>query len=242
MQHSALQILRGAIRLDRMVQQKIPFGGIDILRFLAAVLVMVYHNGFWVWDYPDRISAPATGGLPEQPGIGAWVGSGYRRRDLLRHQRFRHCLQPENSTPLRFFEARVKRLAPAVWICAPTTAALLLLIGLSWPTDAVIRLVRTGLFAPYGPWVDSVYWTLGIEIAFYAIVWILLRLGRFHLMERVAIVIGMVSTLFWCLYYPLGWSAFAETRWLAWASACCSSAGCCRSPAPSTSTASKSEP
>ncbi|ESZ01065.1 hypothetical protein [Mesorhizobium sp. LNHC209A00] len=61
---------------------------------------------------------------------------------------------------------------------------------------------------------DSVYWTLGIEIAFYAIVWILLRLGRFHLMERVAIVIGMVSTLFWCLYYPLGWSAFAETRWL----------------------------
>nr|WP_245276047.1 hypothetical protein [Mesorhizobium sp. LNHC220B00] len=179
-----MQILRGAIRLDRMVQQKIPFGGIDILRFLAAVLVMVYHNGFWVWAYPDRISAPATGGLPEQPGIGAWVGSGYRRRDLLRHQRFRHCLQPENSTPLRFFEARVKRLAPAVWICAPSTAALLLLIGLSWPTDAVIRLVRTGLFAPYGPWVDSVYWTLGIEIAFYAIVWILLRLGRFHLMDR----------------------------------------------------------
>jgi peptidoglycan/LPS O-acetylase OafA/YrhL len=128
------------------------FGGIDIPRFLAAVLVMVYHNGFWVWAYPDGISAQATGGLPEQPGIGAWVGSGYRRRDLLRHQRFRHCLQPENSTPLRFFEARVKRLAPAVWICAPTTAALLLLIGLSWPTDAVIRLVRTGLFAPYGPW------------------------------------------------------------------------------------------
>jgi peptidoglycan/LPS O-acetylase OafA/YrhL len=109
----------------------------------------------------------------------------------------------------------VRRLAPAVWICAPVTAAVLLLVGLSWPTDAVTRLVRTALFAPYSPWVDSVYWTLGIEIAFYAVVWTLLWLGSFHLMEVVAIVIGMVSTLFWCLYYPLDWSEFAETRWLA---------------------------
>ncbi|MGX9575808.1 hypothetical protein [Mesorhizobium sp. f-mel] len=71
------------------------------------------------------------------------------------------------------------------------------------------------MFAPYSPWVDSVYWTLGIEIAFYAVVWTLLWLGRFHVMEVVAIVIGLISTLFWCLYYPLDWSEFAETRWLA---------------------------
>ena len=108
----------------------------------------------------------------------------------------------------------MKRLAPAVWVCAPITAVVLLYLGLSWPTDAVIRLLRTGLFVPFDPWVDSVYWTLGIEIAFYAIVWVLLRLGRFDLMETVAIVIGLVSTLFWCLYYPLDLSDLAETRWL----------------------------
>src|SRR4029079_11339276 len=120
----------------------------------------------------------------------------------------------ERSTPLRFFEARVKRLVPAVWVCAPISAVVLLYLGLSWPTDAVVRLVRTGLFVPFDPWVDSVYWTLGIEIAFYAVVWTLLRLGRFDLMETVAIVIGLVSTLFWCLYYPLDLSNLAETRWL----------------------------
>ncbi|WP_287205626.1 hypothetical protein [Mesorhizobium sp.] len=109
----------------------------------------------------------------------------------------------------------MRRLAPAVWICAPVTAPVLLAVGLSWPTDAVTRLVRTALFAPYSPWVDSVYWTLGIEIAFYSVVWTLLWLGRFHLMEVVAIAIGLISTLFWCLYYPLDWSEFAETRWLA---------------------------
>jgi peptidoglycan/LPS O-acetylase OafA/YrhL len=198
-----------------MAQQKITFGGVDILRFLAAVLVMVYHYGFWVWAYPDGISAQATGGVPPQPVIGAWVGSGWVGVEIFFViSGFVIAFSAEKSTPLRFFEARVKRLAPAVWICAPVTAVLLLAIGLSWPTDAVVRLVRTGLFVPYGPWVDSVYWTLGIEIAFYAIVWILLRLGRFHMMETVAIVIGLVSTLFWCLYYPLGWADFAETRWL----------------------------
>ncbi|GLQ81422.1 acyltransferase [Mesorhizobium huakuii] len=198
-----------------MAQQKITFGGVDILRFLAAVLVMVYHYGFWVWAYPDGISAQATGGVPAQPGIGAWVGSGWVGVEIFFViSGFVIAFSAEKSTPLRFFEARVKRLAPAVWICAPVTAVLLLAIGLSWPTDAAVRLVRTGLFVPYGPWVDSVYWTLGIEIAFYAIVWVLLRLGRFHLMETVAIVIGLVSTLFWCLYYPLGWADFAETRLL----------------------------
>ena len=40
-----------------MTQHKTTFGGVDILRFLAAVMVMFYHYGFWVWAYPDGISA-----------------------------------------------------------------------------------------------------------------------------------------------------------------------------------------
>ncbi|MBZ9716514.1 acyltransferase [Mesorhizobium sp. AD1-1] len=198
-----------------MAQQKITFGGVDILRFLAAVMVMVYHYGFWVWAYPDGVSARATGGVPPQLAIGAWVESGWVGVQIFFViSGFVIAFSAERSTPLRFFEARVKRLAPAVWICAPVTAAVLLIVGLSWPTDAVVRLVRTGLFAPYAPWVDSVYWTLGIEIAFYAVVWTLLRLGRFHLMEIVALAIGLISALFWCLYYPLDWADLAETRTL----------------------------
>jgi len=197
-----------------MTQHKTTFGGVDILRFLAAVMVMFYHYGFWVWAYPDGISARATGGIPPHPEM-AFVGSGWVGVEVFFViSGFVIAFSAERSTPLRFFEARVKRLAPAVWVCAPITAVVLLYLGLSWPTDAVIRLLRTGLFVPFDPWVDSVYWTLGIEIAFYAIVWTLLWLGRFDLMETVAIVIGLASTLFWCLYYPLDLSDFAETRWL----------------------------
>ena len=197
-----------------MAQHKTTFGGVDILRFLAAVMVMFYHYGFWVWAFPDGISARATGGIPPHPEM-AFVGSGWVGVQIFFViSGFVIAFSAERSTPLRFFEARVKRLAPAVWVCAPITAVVLLYLGLSWPTDAVIRLLRTGLFVPFDPWVDSVYWTLGIEIAFYAVVWSLLRLGRFDLMETVAVVIGLVSTLFWCLYYPLDLSNLAETRWL----------------------------
>jgi peptidoglycan/LPS O-acetylase OafA/YrhL len=197
-----------------MAQHKMTFGGVDILRFLAAVMVMFYHYGFWVWAFPDGISARATGGIPAHPEM-AFAGSGWVGVQVFFViSGFVIAFSAENSTPLRFFEARVRRLAPAAWICAPVTAAVLLLVGVSWPTDAVVRLARTALFVPFEPWVDSVYWTLGIEIAFYALVWILLRLGRFDLMETVAIVIGLVSTLFWSLYFVFGWSDLAETRWL----------------------------
>lgn len=198
-----------------MAQQKTTFGGIDILRFLAAVLVMFYHYGFWVWAFPEGVSARATGGIPPHPEIGGLVQFGWVGVQIFFViSGFVIAFSAEHSTPLRFFEARVKRLAPAVWICAPVTAMVLLFVDLSWPTDAVTRLMRTALFVPFNPWVDSVYWTLGIEIAFYAVVWILLRLGRFDLMEAVAIALGAISTLFWCLYYPFDWSDLAEARWL----------------------------
>ncbi|WP_246694318.1 hypothetical protein [Mesorhizobium sp. M2E.F.Ca.ET.209.01.1.1] len=47
-----------------MAQLKTTFGGVDILRFLAAAVVMFHHYGFWVWAFPDSISARATGGIP----------------------------------------------------------------------------------------------------------------------------------------------------------------------------------
>ena len=197
-----------------MAHHKTTFGGVDILRFLAAVMVMFYHYGFWVWAFPDGISARATGGIPPHPEM-TFAGSGWVGVQVFFViSGFVIAFSAENSTPLKFFEARFRRLVPAVWICAPITAIVLLMAGLSWPTDAVIRLVRTGLFVPFEPWVDSVYWTLGIEIAFYTTVWVLLRLGRFDLMETVAIVIGLVSTSFWCAYFAFGWTDFADTRWL----------------------------
>jgi peptidoglycan/LPS O-acetylase OafA/YrhL len=45
-----------------------------------------------------------------------------------------------------------------------------------------------------------VYWTLGIEIAFYALVLALVASKRFHWLKPVICTVGLVSTLFWLGY------------------------------------------
>ncbi|WP_245442043.1 hypothetical protein [Mesorhizobium hawassense] len=67
-----------------MAQHKITFGGVDVLRFLAAVMVMFYHYGFWVWAFPDGSSARATASRP----IPKWLlpapaaGPGHSRKSV----------------------------------------------------------------------------------------------------------------------------------------------------------------
>lgn len=53
------------------------------------------------------------------------------------------------------------------------------------------------MFDPFGPWVDWAYWTLGIEIAFYTVIFGLLCTRQFHRMPLVVGAIGMVSTAYW---------------------------------------------
>ncbi|TGP51033.1 hypothetical protein EN802_15645 [bacterium M00.F.Ca.ET.159.01.1.1] len=60
-----------------MAQRKTTFGGVDLLRFLAAVMVMFYHHSFWVRAFPDGIPARATGGIPPYPEMG-FAGSGWQ--------------------------------------------------------------------------------------------------------------------------------------------------------------------
>ncbi|WP_245316475.1 hypothetical protein [Mesorhizobium wenxiniae] len=85
-----------------MAQQKTTFGGVDILRFLAAVLVMFYHYGYWVWAFPAGVSARATGGIPPHPEL-EMLGSGWGRTGVFRHQRLRHRLQRRKLDRLAVF-------------------------------------------------------------------------------------------------------------------------------------------
>jgi peptidoglycan/LPS O-acetylase OafA/YrhL len=66
------------------------------------------------------------------------------------------------------------------------------------PADELFRGFRHSMaFLPWEPWIDGTYWTLGIEIAFYAAVLGIIRLGRFALIRHLAIMIGVASSAFW---------------------------------------------
>jgi peptidoglycan/LPS O-acetylase OafA/YrhL len=49
------------------------------------------------------------------------------------------------------------------------------------------------VFWPRGPWIDGVYWTLPVEVAFYGLVLVLIYLGRLNWLERAAMCAGSAS-------------------------------------------------
>ncbi|WP_176480091.1 hypothetical protein [Mesorhizobium sp. WSM3859] len=101
-----------------MAQLKTTFGGVDILRILAAAVVMFHHYGFWVWTFPDGISARTTGGVPPRPEDGlCWLRLG-RRAGVPDRDRVPYpAAALPHPVPL-WIEGRLTRLPVApVWNC-----------------------------------------------------------------------------------------------------------------------------
>ncbi len=174
--------------------------GIDVLRFAAAVAVMAFHFCFLMGINPNGLVGSASQqavAFPELYGATnfGWVGV----QVFFVISGFVIAFSGEKAGPFQFFQSRVVRLGPAVWICAPLTLLATALVGFR-PAEEMWRAFRHSVaFLPWEPWIDGSYWTLGIEIAFYTAVFMLIRFGRFSHVKLLAIVIGVVSSLFWIL-------------------------------------------
>ncbi len=164
--------------------------GIDAIRFVAAALVMLFHFGFW-FALPGQALAGLAGGTPPVFRFG-WCGvevffviSGYVI-----------STSAEDTAAGRFVWHRVLRLVPAAWICATAACVIYLSLGAGAPATLLRRTLMTFLFWPFAA-IDGVYWTLGVEISFYAVVALVLA-GVVRLrLETATVAIGLGSTLFW---------------------------------------------
>ncbi len=170
------------------------FFGVDLLRFFAASLVLVYHFVFWHWTSGQFLTVnhfpplPATSHLFHFGWIGVeifFVISG-----------FVIALSAADCSSKMFARRRFMRLAPAAWICA-TIALVLHWQILPGGPHLLYDYAATLVFWPLRA-VDPIYWTLGIEVSFYALVWTLLRNKREWYIERLMCWIGLASGLFWC--------------------------------------------
>jgi peptidoglycan/LPS O-acetylase OafA/YrhL len=166
--------------------------GIDIVRFACALAVAAFHIGFSCW------ASPASGGakllqhsyaLPDLAGLlwPGWVGV----EIFFVISGFVISGSAEKANAVSFVKSRMLRLYPAAWICATITLVVLLI---NHHARAKAYLSSLLLF-PGGPWIDGQYWTLGVEIIFYALVFVLIVLGRKNLIYALAAVIGLASTL-----------------------------------------------
>lgn len=166
--------------------------GLDLIRFAAAAMVMVFHYDIRT----GRIFKSWTG----------WVGV----EVFFVLSGFVICYSADGSTAAAFARSRLVRLMPAIWLCGTATALAFIIIagdraaGLAW------RYLNTLVLWPIGPWIDGSYWTLPIEVAFYALVWLTLLHRRAPRLETVLTALALISAAYWTV--RVGQQFFPQSR------------------------------
>lgn len=186
--------------------------GLDLIRFAAALLVSLFHLGYWSWKSESSSAKKIIGSSLSFHGIEwftAWGWVGVETFFVLSGFVILYSAQGRSAS--QFLRSRAVRLVPAAWICATITASFLL-VGTITPYRSIVhQYLSSVFFSPIPPWVDGSYWTLGVEVAFYGIVWLTLLLQQEKRMLSVVMTIGLISSGYWFVkataYYFTG-SAF----------------------------------
>lgn len=147
---------------------------VDLLRFVAAASVVVYH-------FKSVYVATLAPGSILASEVYTITKFGYLGVDLFfLISGFVILLSASDRGAVKFAIARFLRVFPTLWVCASLTALTCLLI-LGGKSDVGVEdwAFSLSLLSPYfhRPYVDGVYWTLLIELKFYFCVLALIWLG-----------------------------------------------------------------
>ena len=192
-------------------ERKLPITGLDVIRFFAAFLVMAHHLAFWSWAVAYEATANSiTNGIPAFPSLTwlSWFGA--VGVDIFFVLSGFVILYSAGRDSRSFARSRVLRLVPGALLSASLCAVMLLLLNTMPAWSVATRFFRSIFFAPYGPWIDGVYWTLGIEIVFYATIFVLLKTASVERLRLVLYPIGIVSSSFWLMSVFFGLNAYID--------------------------------
>jgi peptidoglycan/LPS O-acetylase OafA/YrhL len=163
------------------------YDGLDLLRFGSALIVASFHLFFWSWagvystiDQTNHLFAEAAN-FRSAAGLTwfGWVGV----EIFFVISGFVIANSADGASAMEFLVGRVLRLYPAVWICATGTLIALYFVAGDPLSVLLGPYIRSLLLIPRSRWIDAVYWTLAIEIAFYALVFTTLLLKRTSLIQ-----------------------------------------------------------
>lgn len=147
-------------------RQRIP--ELDVLRFAAACSVVAFH--YEILTIPGTRLASIVSALGKYGFLGVplffmisgfvvlWTASG--------------------RTPAEFIIARITRLYPSYWVCVIATSVVLLAAGRAPGLEAFavnLSMIHS-LFGVHS--IDPVYWTLFVELKFYALVFLVMIFGQ----------------------------------------------------------------
>lgn len=151
------------------------FYEIDLLRFLAALSVLFFHYTFrgYAADDMSPLAFPALGEVFKYGYLGVdlfFIISG-----------FVILLSARNRSSVSFAISRIIRIYPAYWIGVSLSALVMFAYGGErYPVSAVQYLVNlTMVHEAFGiDHVDGVYWSLIVELKFYALILILIAIRQ----------------------------------------------------------------
>lgn len=155
---------------------------LDPLRFATAVGVALFHLMFWSWAWvsigvpgPERF----VGADVLYPSAAPYTWFGWVGVEIFFViSGFVIANSASKSSPGEFLLGRALRLYPAVWVCATATFLVLVFLGTGAASEFILPYIHAMLLVPKGvtgQWLDSVYWTLAAETAFYGLVFCAMR-------------------------------------------------------------------
>lgn len=172
--------------------RKDRFYEIDLLRFLAALCVLLFHYTFRGTgpDHRSDLIVLALAPVFKYGYLGVelfFIISG-----------FVILLTSLNHNAREFVISRVTRLYPAYWFCVTLTFVTTLTFGGSRFTATnsqyFVNLTMLQDFLKIPP-IDGVYWTLTVELKFYLLIFILILIGR-AIQIQYFLVFWLVATIF----------------------------------------------
>ena len=169
--------------------------GLDLLRFAAALSVVLFHLT-WL-----------------TPGISLTFPYGWVGVQIFFVISGVVIANSASSTSVRkFIVSRARRLYPAAWIAAAISGVVLfwvppseyLSVGIYTAFDATALVSSVLLFGPYGLY--SAFWTLPVEVAFYAVVAVLLLVKGPAYLKPLGALLLLISAGYngLCLLHAIG--------------------------------------
>jgi peptidoglycan/LPS O-acetylase OafA/YrhL len=176
--------------------------GIDLIRFSAAILVLLNHFASY-----SKNEASVTMVRENRSfdflfffeGIGAigvqvfFVISG-----LVISMSAMHLSGSKGA--LRFAFARAIRLLPALWVSGVISVVALIAAGFEIG-PLLNRFVRSAVLSPIGPYIDGVVWSLVVEAVFYFVIGVAILLNKPLPIIKIAIFIGVLSSTYLVIFF-----------------------------------------
>lgn len=175
------------------------FAAIDLVRFGCALLVVAHHYATMIPIAPPRFLAARVAAHPLSGAASGWSWSGWIGVEIFfLVSGFVIAISAERGGGPAFLRRRVLRLAPGAFACASLSALVLLASGAMPAAEVGVRWLASVSFWPLAAQIDSSYWTLGLEVAFYLLVATQLNGGNNRpAIERLALLLAAISGGWW---------------------------------------------